>query len=522
MASISDTSEILLQASNIRKSFPGVLALDGASITVRRGKLTALLGENGAGKSTLMNILMGVLEPDSGEILLDGRPIRFRGTRDAQASGIAMIFQELNLVSELSLAQNIFLGREPRTPLGLVDDRRMNREAQTLLTRLRLNVDPRTKVGELPVGAQQLVEIAKALSLHARIIIMDEPTSAITEQEIAVLFDILRELKAQGTGIIYITHKLDELPRIADDIVVLRDGKFIHAAPLSDVTRQEMIRLMVGRDLAELFPKSASRAGEVVLAAQDISLRHPERPGEFLVRNVSFDLKKGEVLGIFGLMGAGRTELLQTLFGLHPHLSSGQLLVSGKSVPLRDPSAAIAAGLALAPEDRKREGLVLPLSVAENTTLASLQQTEKFGLLNVARERKLVNSFVERLRVKTPSIWQLVRNLSGGNQQKIVLAKWLATKPKVLMLDEPTRGIDINAKREIYALIDELTQAGLGVILVSSELPEVLGVADRILVLSQGRLAAEFARADATEENVLAAALPVSSAPVHANPGSAA
>ena len=505
----ANISTPLLEARGITKSFPGVRALDGVQITVQPGRLNALLGENGAGKSTLMNILAGVFPPDAGEILLAGRPVRFRSPRAAQQAGIAIIFQELNLVPGLTIAENIFLGREPRTATGLLDGKGMNRAAAALLAEVELDLDPRTPVGQLRVGAQQVVEIAKALSFNSRVIIMDEPTSAITRHEVAVLFRLIRQLKARGAGLIYITHKLDELAEIADDITVFRDGRFIAARKFADTSRAEMVRLMVGRDLTELFPKTSTPGTGEMLRVKNLSLRHPERVGDFVVRDVSFSVRKGEVLGLFGLMGAGRTELLQAVFGLHPRHATGEVWLDGREVPPGSPRAAIAAGLALAPEDRQREGLVLGHSVAENTTLACLEKLTRFGLLQPARERELVGGYVERLRIRTPSQQQIVRNLSGGNQQKVVLAKWLATGPRVLLLDEPTRGIDINAKKEIYTLVNELAASGLSVVMVSSELPEIMGIADRILVMAAGRVTAEFARGDATEEAIMQAALPV-------------
>lgn len=500
--------DTILEARGIAKSFPGVRALDGVDVTVRRGRLNALLGENGAGKSTLMNILAGVFPPDAGEILLDGRPVSFLNPRAAQNAGISIIFQELNLVPELSVAENIFLGREPRGRLGLIDFRAMQREAAALLRQLELAVDPWTPVGRLRVGTQQVVEIAKALSLRSRIIIMDEPTSAITEQEVKVLFRLIGQLKQRGVGIIYITHKLDELPQIADEITILRDGRLIRSDRFAAVTHEEIIRLMVGRDLAELFPKSNAAVGDDVLAVRGVSLRSAERADDFAVRDVSFAVRRGEVIGLFGLMGAGRTELLQTIFGLHPQTSNGEIVVAGRPVTIRSPQEAIRAGLALAPEDRKAEGLVLAMSVAENASLSALDKTSRWGFLRPRRERELVGKYVDRLGVKTPSLQQCVRNLSGGNQQKVVLAKWLSTNPCVLLLDEPTRGIDIHAKKEVYALIDELARGGLGIVMVSSELPEILAIADRILVMAEGRITSEFQRGEATEEAILKAALP--------------
>ncbi len=499
----------VLAARGISKSFPGVRALDDVEITVRRGMLTALLGENGAGKSTLMNILAGVFPPDEGTIVLEGQPVQFRNPREAQDAGISTIFQELNLIAELSVAENIFLGREPLSRLGLIDYRTLIRDTEEVLAELELPVDPRTAVGLLRVGEQQVVEIAKAVSHSSRVVIMDEPTSALTDQEVEGLFRLIRRLKARGVGIIYITHKLDELPKIADYITVFRDGRFVDAKRFADATREGIVRMMVGRDLGDLFPKSTVTIGNEVLKVRSMSLPHPERAEDFVVRDVSFEVRRGEVLGLFGLMGAGRTELLQSLFGLHPHTATGEVWIEGRRVSISSPHQAIEAGLALAPEDRKDEGLVLSMSVAENTSLSCWNRVQRYGLLRPAKQRELVGHYVDRLRIKTPSLNQLVRNLSGGNQQKVVLAKWLATAPKVLLLDEPTRGIDINAKKEIYTLIDELAQSGLGVVLISSELPEILAMADRILVLAEGRLTREFGRGEATEEAILQAALPI-------------
>jgi ribose transport system ATP-binding protein len=503
----------LYAATGVSKSFPGVKALDDVRITVRAGRLNAVLGENGAGKSTLMNILSGVFPPDSGELRLEGRAVSFHNTREAQLAGISIIFQELNLVPHLSIAENIFIGREPAGALGVIDYRRMNREAAALLEQLELDVEPTTPVAKLRVGQQQIVEIAKALSLDAKVLIMDEPTSAITEQEVDVLVRLIARLKARGLGLVYITHKLDELPRVADDITVMRDGRFIAEKPFAETNRDEMVSLMVGRDLSGLCSRTSVEPGPEVLRVRSMSLPHPDRAGDFLVRDVSFSARKGEVVGLFGLMGAGRTELLECLFGLHPRTTTGQVFINGKEMRIRSPRDAIVAGLALAPEDRKQEGLVLGMSVVENTTLASLERTERVGLLQPAAEAELAGSYVDRLRVKTPSLHQIVRNLSGGNQQKVVLAKWLATDPKVLLLDEPTRGIDINAKKEIYALIDELVRTGLAVVMVSSELPEILAMSDRILVLGEGRLNGEFTRETATEESVMRAALPAKRKP---------
>jgi ABC-type sugar transport system ATPase subunit len=508
MSTDPHSSQVLLEARGITKSFPGVRALDNVNLRVRRGRLNALLGENGAGKSTLMNILSGVFLPDAGQVILEGQEITFASPRAAQAAGIATIFQELNLVPSLSVAENIFLGREPLNRAGLIDAAQMNRRAADLLSQLELRVDPRVPVGRLRVGQQQVVEIAKALSCRARIFIMDEPTSALTEQEVEQLFRLIADLKRQGVGLIYITHKLDELPRLADDIAVLRDGQLVGGGPASEFKTDDFVRMMVGRDLSQLYRRAPAAPKEEALRAHRLVLRNPERTNDRLVDEVSFSVRRGEVLGIFGLLGAGRTELLETLFGLHSKHSSGDVFVAGRKTSFQSPGDAIAAGIGLAPEDRKREGLVLSMSVTENGSLACLRQAERWGLLDAGAESALVGKLVDRLRIKTPSVRQPVRNLSGGNQQKVVLAKWLATGPQVLLLDEPTRGIDINAKREIYGLMEELTQAGLAIIVVSSELPEILAVADRILVLCEGRQTAEFNRAEASEEKIMRAALP--------------
>ena len=502
------TGDIVLEACGISKSFPGVKALDDVNLTLRAGRLTALLGENGAGKSTLMNILAGVFPPDAGMLRVEGREVQFANTRAAREAGISMIFQELNLIPHLTVAENIFLGHEPRNNLGLLDSAAMNRAAAALLEQLDLRVSPEAPVESLRVGHQQVVEIARALSGEARVIIMDEPTSALSEREIDVLHGIIAGLKRQGVALAYITHKLEELERIGDDATVMRDGKVVGAAPLKELSRDQVVRWMVGRDVGAVHARTPPAPGSGALQVRGLSLRHPDRPGDFLLRDIEFSVRYGEVLGIFGLMGAGRTELLETLFGLHPEAAAGEIRIGGQPVVIRSPAAAIAHGLALAPEDRKREGLVLEMSVAENTSLASLKQVVRFGLLDERAEHRHVQRYLERFRVKAPSLRQRIRYLSGGNQQKVILGKWLATRPRVLLLDEPTRGIDVNTKREIYALLDELTADGLAVVVVSSELPEILAVADRILVLSEGRRTAEFTRAEATSERVMQAALP--------------
>ncbi len=505
---MTSNADVILEARGITKSFPGVKALENVDLVLRRGRLTALLGENGAGKSTLMNIIAGVFPADEGRIVLDGREVHFTGPRDAQNHGIAMIFQELNLVPYLTVAENIFLGREPLNRLGLIDRATMNRNAAAILARLDLAVSPTATVASLRVGQQQVVEIAKALAGDARIIIMDEPTSALTEHEIEALFRIIIALKQKGVAIAYITHKFEELTRIGDDAVVMRDGRLITTARLKDLGHEEIVSMMVGRNIKELYQRTPAKVGDEALRVERLSLKHPERRGDFLLRDIDLTLHRGEVLGIFGLMGAGRTELLETIFGLHARDCSGEVYIEGKRAMIGSPREAIALGVALAPEDRKKEGLVLDMTVAENTSLASLSRIARLGFLKGSDELHHVGQAIDRFRVKTPSLQSPIFCLSGGNQQKVILAKWIATRPKILLLDEPTRGIDINAKREIYGLINELKQTGLAVVMVSSELPEIMAVADRILVMCEGRKTAELSRAEATEESIMSAALP--------------
>lgn len=498
----------VLLARDIQKSFPGVRALDGVQLEVQSGRLNALLGENGAGKSTLMNILAGVFPPDAGEVQLAGEPVRFRSPREAQEAGISIIFQELNLAPNLSVAENIFLGREPTNALGLIDYEKMCSDATALLEQLGLAADPRQRVEQLTIASQQVVEIAKAVSFDSRVLILDEPTSALTEQETAALFRLISRLKAQGVGLVYITHRLEELPHIADDITVLRDGKFVATKPFSETTPDEMVRLMVGRNPQLTASRPTGGHRDPLLTVEAATLVSPHTGKRPLVENVQLSVARNEIVGVFGLMGAGRTELLQTLFGMHPTRGQCRMAIEGQSVAIRSPADAIRAGLALAPEDRKTEGLVLGMSVAENISLTSLDKACRCGLISAKHERNLAGKYVQQLAVRTPSLQQQVRNLSGGNQQKVVLAKWLATHPKVLMLDEPTRGIDIGARQEIYDLIRQLAGEGHGVLMVSSELPELLALSDRILVLCEGRITGEFSREEANEDLLLAAALP--------------
>ncbi len=506
----SKTDNIILQAKSISKRFGGIKALDSVNLDIYKGQVNAIVGENGAGKSTLMKVLTGIYQEYDGQIILDGQKVTFINPKEAQNNGITIIHQELNLIPYLSIAENVFLGREFINRFGLIDYNRMYSETRKLLERLDLNINPWIQVSSLKIGQQQIVEIAHALSLDARIVIMDEPTSAISDHEIKVLFDLIGSLKAQGVAIVYITHKLDELFQIADSVTVLRDGKLIGSSSIEDVTHDDIVRMMVGRDINDFFVKSDVTKSREVLCVKNMCLAHARRQDEYVVDHVSFTVKAGEVLGLFGLMGAGRTELLETIFGLHPKRSSGSIFLDGKDVQVNSPTEAINLGIGFITEDRKLEGLVSQMTVAASISLASIEQAEHFGFLSNRLETRLAQDYVERLRIKTQSIQQVVENLSGGNQQKVIIAKWLATKPRILLLDEPTRGIDVNAKNEIYRLISELTQSGLAIVMVSSELPEIMAIADRIIVLSEGKQIAEFSHLQATEELIMKAAIPKS------------
>jgi len=490
----------VLELTNIHKSFGPVKVLEDVSFNLRPGEVHALLGENGAGKSTLMKILSGFHGKDQGTIRLNGNAVEITAPRQAITLGIAEIYQELNLVPTLTVAENIFLGREPRHgALQALDWATMRRGAVEALARLGLNLDPGRRVDSLSVAEQQMVEIAKALSTNARILIMDEPTSALTQKEIDSLFHIIRQLRGEGVGIIYISHKLDEVFALADRITVLRDGRLVGTYDAADLDHAKVIRLMVGRELSEMYPKVTVEKGEVVLSARGLT----RRP---LLADVSFNLHAGEILGVTGLMGAGKTELASALFGSVP-AESGQILLQGRPARLNRPADAIRAGISLVPEDRKTQGVILNMSVQSNITLPFLQHLRRLMLLDGAREREVARSSIERLRIKARDPWQDVDGLSGGNQQKVALAKWLTHPPKVLMFDEPTRGIDVGAKTEIYRLMGELAGQGIAILMFTSELPELLGMSDRILVLHRGRVAAEFSREEATQERILEAAM---------------
>ena len=504
----NETPHILVKARNITKRWPGVVALDNVDFNIYAGRVNAIVGENGAGKSTLMNIISGTYSDYEGDVFLDDKKVSFRNTAEAGKMGISMIHQELNMIPYLSIAENIFLGREPLTFIGTIDYKKMHREAKEILSRLHFTEDTHKSVGELRVGQQQIVEIAKALSLSARVLIMDEPTSSLSENEIQILFQQIEELTSKGVGIVYITHKMDELTRLAQYVTVLRDGKLIGEHQVSDITTDEIIRLMVGRERKDFFVKEEHPKGETVLEVCSISMTDPENKNKYKLKDVSFQVLAGEVLGIYGLMGAGRSEIFETIFGLHSHRTTGNIRVLGEKIQLSNPGDAIRNGIALIPEDRKNDGLVLGMSIRHNISLASIGQVLKYGVLHSPKEISIANVFREKLSIKSHSCLQPVGELSGGNQQKVVLSKWLLTDPKILLLDEPTRGIDINAKNEIYKLIDEMAKRSLAIVVVSSELPEIMAISDRIITVCNGQVTGSFNRLEFTEESILKASLP--------------
>jgi len=492
---------------DISKRFPGVVALDRVSFDLFPGEIHALVGENGAGKSTLMKILGGVYPHGSydGEILVDGEARRFDGVRAAEDAEIAVVHQELSLVPEFSIAENIFLGREARR-FGVIDTEHLYSRAQRVLDELQLRLEPHVPVGYLGIGQQHLVEIAKALSRSARILILDEPTAALTDPEAEVLFGILERLRAGGAGIIYISHKLGEVFRLADRITVLRDGRTVSTDATTELDTKRVIARMVGREVGEIFPEVSRAPQEVVLEARGVTVEDPNVRGKRLVNDVSFSVRRGEVLGIAGLVGAGRSDLMMAIFGAHAGRKSGEFFMNGARVHIGAPSDAIANGIAFVTEDRKKFGLLLDQTIVVNLTLAALKRLSGPLVTHPDAETAVGERSMKELRIKARSVFTVAGTLSGGNQQKVVLAKWLLTDPKVLLLDEPTRGIDVGAKQEIYLQINRLAAEGMAIVLVSSELPEVLGLADRVVVLHEGRITGEFRRDEATAEAVMACA----------------
>ena len=485
----------LLQVKGVHKQFPGVYALNNVSLELLSGEVHALLGENGAGKSTLINVLGGVHRADSGEIFIDGEKVEIDGVSDSQAKGIGVIHQELVLVPYMTIAENIYLGREPRNSLGTVDKKAMNLAARQLIRSVGLEMPVTTEVRRLSVAQQQMVEIAKALSLNARILVMDEPTSSLTTKEVDILFDVIRRLKADGVGIIYISHRMAELFEITDRITVMRDGQYIDTKVTKDTNIDELVFLMVGRDLKNYYTRNRAAADETVLEAKNI------RRGKVL-KDVSFTLRKGEILGFSGLVGAGRSELMQSILGLDP-MDSGQVLIGGQDVGRLTYRRAQELGMVMVPENRKLQGLILKNTISFNITLAVLKQFIKNGLVNRRSEKDIIKNGIDSLRIKTPSERQKVGNLSGGNQQKVVIGKWLATNPKILILDEPTRGVDVGAKADIYAIMDSLAQQGISIIMISSELNEIINMCDRVLVMSNGAITGELGHEEFSQEKIM-------------------
>ncbi len=483
---------------NISKAFPGVQALDAVSLRICPGEVLALVGENGAGKSTLIKILCGAHHADAGEIFIRGRRVHIRSPLDARALGIAAIYQELSLFPNMSVAENIFISRLPkRQGLPMVNWPRLREEARHALGTIGARFDPSARVGDLSVAGQQMIEIARAVSSDARVIIMDEPTSALSEHEVNTLFQVIAALKQRGVGIIYITHRLEEVFQVADRITVLRDGKHVGDLPISEADKEKVVQMMVGRSL-NLFPKEPVPVGEEVIRVEGFS-----RHGAF--SDISFSVRKGEILGMAGLMGAGRTEISRAIFGVDPR-DSGEVYVEGHKVSINSPIDAIRSGLGLVPEDRKLQALILSMAVRENITLAHLRDFARAGIVSKARERKDAVRRVQELDIRTPSVEQKVANLSGGNQQKVVIAKWLGVRPKVLVLDEPTRGIDVGAKAAIHSLMCKLAASGVGIVMISSELPEIMAMSDRIIVLHEGTITARLTREQATQNTIMMAA----------------
>jgi ABC-type sugar transport system ATPase subunit len=496
----------IISIQNVSKHFGGTRALHDVSFDVMPGELHAICGENGAGKSTLMKILSGVITSYDGQLAVDGQVVRFQGTRDAESEGISIIHQELNLVEQLSVAANIFLGRELRTGLLLRDDRAMESQAAHLLQSLDCDIPPNRLAGSLRVGDQQLIEIAKALSINSRILVMDEPTSALTEAEVARLYRVIAKLRSDGTTILYISHKMDEVFHLSDRITVLRDGQFIATLNTQETSPAEITKLMVGRDIESLDLGARPQRGDLVLEVRNLSLEWPGHARGYRLKDISLELYRGEVLGIAGLMGAGRTELLECLFGASALEPTGEILIDGELIKPRHPAEALKAGLALVTEDRKRLGIFNTMDVGRNISIVALRDAVVGPMLNQGEEQDLSESMVEKLRIKTAGLTPPIGALSGGNQQKCIVGRWLLTGPKVLLLDDPTRGVDVGAKAELYRVIRGLCSEGLGVIVTSSELPELLTLSDRIMVLSEGRKTAEFSIAEATQEKILEAA----------------
>lgn len=490
--------EYILVMENISKAFPSVQALDNVQLAVKKGTVHALMGENGAGKSTLMRVLIGLHPPDSGKIFFKGQEVAIPDTKTALDMGISMIHQELSPVPDMTVAENIYLGREPLGKFGLINKRKMISDTRKLLKQLDITLDATKKMRELSIANTQMVEIAKAISYDSSLIIMDEPTSAITEREVASLFKMIHSLIDKGVSIIFITHKLDEVFKIADEITVFRDGKYVGTVPAAETSKNTLISMMVGRELTNIFPKEDAEIGDVILEVRNLN-----RKGK--VNNVSFVLRQGEILGLAGLMGAGRTEIIEGIFGIEK-IDSGEIIINGCKAKIRKPEDAKRYGMALLTEDRRRTGILSVLPVRDNMVVANLVRFRKWGFLQTHLIEETCNQEKAKLDIKTPSMDQLIKLLSGGNQQKVLVSRWLLTSPSILILDEPTRGIDVGAKAEIHRLMSKLAQEGKAIIMISSELPEILGMSDRVLVMHEGDLTGEFSRAEASQENIMLAA----------------
>jgi len=490
-----DNAPILVMG-HVSKSFPGVQALDDVTFEVNKGEIHALVGENGAGKSTLMKILTGSVPKDSGTIHLQGQATEIDSPARAQTLGIGMIHQELALIPYLNVGQNIYLGREPKGALpGLIDWATLYSQAREQLAKLNIAIEPKTMVADLSIAQRQMVEIVKALSLNADIIVMDEPTSALSERETERLFSLMRSLKEQGVTIIFISHRIEEVFAIADRVTVLRDGKLVGVAPISEVDLGQVVRMMVGRELGEMYPKEEVPRQEVILRVKGLS-RNNE------LRDIDLELHNGEILGLAGLVGAGRTLLARAIFGIDP-IDKGEIWIDGQRVKIDSPQKAIALGMGFVPEERTAQGLFLGMAVRQNITISALDKLCRLGFLNFMEAKRLAQEYVQRLDIRTPNLQQRVRNLSGGNQQKVIIAKWLSLNPGVLILDEPTRGIDVGAKAEIHSLMGQLAKQGVGILMISSELPEIMGISDRILVMHEGRLVKAFRRGEASQDEIM-------------------
>jgi ribose transport system ATP-binding protein len=493
MTASTSPGNVLLEMQDIGKTFPGVRALEGVHLAIREGQVHALLGENGAGKSTLIKILSGAYSKDEGQIYFEGKPVEIRGPHDAQALGISTIYQEFNLAHDLSVAENVYLGHLPRKGL-IVDWGAVRAGTQAILDRLGVTFSVDANISTLSVAEQQLVEIAKALNRKTRILVMDEPSALLGEKDLENLFRVVRSLQAQGIGIIYISHRLREIFELADEVTILKDGRYVGTHTVADVTMDDLVKMMIGRDLKDVFPKRGVPPGEVLLEVSNLS--QPK-----LLRDISFQLRAGEIVGFAGIVGSGRTELARAIFGADA--CSGEMRIAGQKYRPHSPSEAIRNGVALVTEDRKAQGLFLQLSVRFNTTISGLKALTRGGLIQFAKELALVKRMIVDLSIKTPTPNFLVVNMSGGNQQKVVLARWLSVGTRIFMMDEPTRGIDVGSKSEIYQIMDKLTREGVGILMISSELPEVLGMSDRIMVMRQGRIVKELSRAEASEEAIM-------------------